>query len=234
MKKKSKISVDKVKKDYNDIATEWDLSRYRPSMLKLKMIEGIEKDMKILDLGCGNGLMTPFILEKGAFYFGIDISEKLIEIAEKKYSNEIKDDSVQFLVGDVTEENPFDFKFDFIISYAVLHHIPTQELREKYFMQIKNSLKKNGKVKIIVWNLMSNWNNKRFSIDSKLNKDNDFLIPWKATSGKVVDRYVHQFSKEELYGLAANCGFKNIEIEYYNRAGDITENGEEIVLELEA
>ena len=44
---------------------------------------------------------------------------------------------------------------------------------------------------------------------------------------------MHQFSREELLLLAKNAGFKNIKIDFFNRAGELTENGEEMVLEME-
>ena len=190
---------------------------------------------RVLDLGCGNALMLPFILEKGAFYIGLDISEKMVEISKEKYRKEIEQEQVKFFVGQATELPFQDGEFDFLISFAVLHHLPSTELREKYFQEIKRVCKKNAKVKISVWNLLSEWPNNRFGIEDQLagKKSGDIVVPWKATSGKVIERYLYQFSKEELLSLAEIAGFRNIKIYYSNRAGERKEDVEELVLEME-
>ena len=122
-----------------------------------------------------------------------------------------------------------------MISFAVLHHIPSKKLQEKFFREIKRVSKPDAKVKIIVWNLYNEWTNKRFDIENKLKGKNsgEVFIPWKATQGKIVNRFIYQFSKEELLSLAKNAGFKNIKIDFFNRAGKRIKNGEEMVLEME-
>ena len=227
--------IEKTRDDYDLIAKEWDLSRNRASQIKINLISDIKDGYKVLDVGCGNALMLPFVLEKGAFYSGLDISEKLIEIARKKYSKEVEQEKAELVVGSAIELPFQDEKFDFVISFAVLHHIPSKELQEKFFKEIKRVSKPNAKVKIIVWNLLSNWANKRFNVESQLKgeKSGDVTVPWKATHGEIISRFVHQFSKEELLSFAEDAGFKNIEIDFFTRAGEKTKNGEEMVLEME-
>lgn len=227
--------MEKIRDDYDLIAKEWDLSRNRASKLKTNLISEIKEGDKVLDVGCGNALMLPFILDKGAYYAGIDISEKLIKIASEKYTEEIKQGKAELVIGRA-DNLPFkDNEFDFVISFAVFHHIPSEELQEKFFQEIKRVSKPNAKIKIIVWNLLSDWANKRFNIEGQLagKKSGDVIIPWKATQGKIVNRFVHQFSKEELLSFTKDTGFKNIKIDFFTRAGEQKENGEEIVLEMD-
>ena len=228
--------IEKVRDDYDLIAKEWDLSRNRASKLKIDLISDIKSGYEVLDIGCGNALMLPFVLKKGAFYSGLDISESLIEIARKKYLKEVEQEKAELVVGQATNSFFKDNEFDFVISFSVLHHIPSEKLRKKFFEEIKRVSKSNAKVKIIVWNLLSDWANKRFNIKDQLDgKENgDVLIPWKATQGKVIDRYYYQFSQKELLSLTKDMGFENIEINFFNRAGKQKENGEEMVLEMES
>jgi len=227
--------IEKTRDDYDLIAKEWDLSRNRASQIKINLISGIKPENKVLDIGCGNALILPFISEKGAFYSGLDISEKLVEIARKKYSKEVEQKKAELVVGQATDLPFKNNEFDFVISFAVLHHIPSEKLRKKFFEEIKRVSKSNAKIKIIVWNLLNDWANERFNIKSQLNgkQNGDMLIPWKATQGETVNRYYYQFSKKELLSLAKDIGFKNIEINFFNRAGGKTKNGEEMVLEME-
>lgn len=226
--------IEKVKDDYNLIAKEWDLSRNRPSQLKLNLIGEIEADTEVLDIGCGNGLVFPYIFEKGAYYVGVDIAENLVEIAQERYFEQIENGRAKFIVGDATDLPVKDNEFDFIISFAVLHHIPSEELRKKFFDEIQRVLRPNGKVKITVWNLMNEWARERFDVSSQLGGKNsgDAVIPWRGTRGELVNRFIHQFSKEELSALADNSGFKEIRIDYFTRNGEEADNGEEIVLEM--
>lgn len=230
----SRKIVEKIRDDYNLIAKEWDMSRNRPSQLKLNLLREVGADMAVLDVGCGNGMMSPYILEKGAFYFGLDISEELIEIARARYSKDIKKGKATFIIGEASELPLQDEEFDFVISFAVLHHIPSGELRKKFFDEIFRVLRPGGKVKITVWNLLNDWARERFEIGAQLagKTSGDVQVPWRGTKGKNINRYVHQFSAEELRVLAESGGFSDIKIEYFNRAGERTENGEELVLEM--
>ena len=50
---------------------------------------------KLLDIGCGSGVLAPYIAERGADYTGIDISPKLIATAKRHHKGKGK-----FKVGD--------------------------------------------------------------------------------------------------------------------------------------
>ena len=47
----------------------------------------IKKEEKILDVGCGQGVLYPHVKKSGGVYYGIDISEKMIQMAKKKFPN---------------------------------------------------------------------------------------------------------------------------------------------------
>lgn len=230
----AKKIVEKVKDDYDLIAHEWDLSRSRPSQLKLDLIDGIREDALVLDIGCGNAVMLPFILKKGAYYRGVDISEKLIGIARERYARDIKDGKADFSVGEATELPFRDEEFDTVISFAVLHHIPSPELWKKFFSEMRRVLRPHGKAMLTVWNLLNDWAEERFETGAQLEKaeDGNVMVPWRGTPGCLINRFVHQFSKGELIALAEEAGFIIVEVENYDRAGNRTSNGEEIVIEL--
>jgi SAM-dependent methyltransferase len=120
------------------------------------------------------------------------------------------------------------------ISFAVLHHLPSAPLRRKFFGEIRRILRPHGRVKITVWNLFNGWAKEKFDVGAQLEGRpfGDLYIPWKGTQGMIVNRYVHQFSEEELRDLASEAGFSDIVIGYYDRAGEKKENGEEMVLEM--
>ena len=231
--------IKEVKEQYNSIATEWHSSRPHPSGIKVEQIKRLKKGQKVLDLGCGNGLVTGEIIKRGVKYYGLDVSNGLIKIARQKYKQEIKAGLAEFKIGNACKKLPYQNNFfDAAISFAVLHHIPGSENRLKFLQELRRVLKPGGWASIIVWNLLNDWPRKRYGIEEQIKKpnlnldQNDFLVGWKATPGKNVKRYIHSFADKELKDLAKDVGFSKITIGYFNRAGERIKNGEELVLNL--
>ncbi len=208
----------KTKKDYNLIGEDFANKRSfepRPSIknLILKYFR-IYHQIRILDWGCGHGRYYP--LFKQAQYYGVDVSEKLIEIAKNKYPN------ANFLINPSFISLPFnnDF-FDYVICLATLHHIPSVQYRMAFAKEIYRTLKPNGMAIITVWDLTLSHLLKKlkfrrifFVIKSLMQKicrgvpleKGGVLIPW----GKQCERYFHRFSKKELETLFKKNGFQII------------------------
>ena len=167
-KKKALQIIRETRQNYNVIAKEWNVSRQSPSGIKMAQIRQLKKDMTVLDVGCGNGFLAPLVMARGANYVGLDLSEKLIAIAKKKYKKEIQA-GAKFLIGDMVSRLSFrNETFDRIFSFAAFHHIPSNELRLKALREMFRVLKKKGQVVIIVWNLRNKWSNERFNIEFQL------------------------------------------------------------------
>jgi len=91
---------------------------------------------KVLEVGCGNGRDAQEILKHTDNYLGMDVSEKLIELAKQKVPHG------QFIVADV-EEYVFPDEFDIIFAFASLIHVPKESL-QKIFKEIFASLNQGG------------------------------------------------------------------------------------------
>jgi trans-aconitate methyltransferase len=76
---------------------------------------------RILDLGCGTGMLTAEIAACGAHVVGVDRSAEMIDEARKKFP------AIQFEVCDA-RALPFSDEFDAVFSNAALHWIPEAEL----------------------------------------------------------------------------------------------------------
>lgn len=94
----------------------------------------VEEGQKILDLGCGTGVLTNELSKNGADVIGTDLSKNMIDKAKSNYPN------LTFQVEDATKL-PFENYFDTVFSNAVFHWIPNQE---KLLHSVCNSLKNNG------------------------------------------------------------------------------------------
>ncbi|MEK7627570.1 MAG: methyltransferase domain-containing protein [Patescibacteria group bacterium] len=205
----AKKILEDTRRNYNLIADDFSRTRRNlwPELSFLK--EYIKNGDKILDLGCGNGRLVELLKDRDIEYTGVDNSERLIELARYKYSA----DKIKFIVTDGFNLPFPDNYFDKIFSVAVLHHIPSRELRLKFLSEMRRVLKKDGIAVFMVWNL---WQRKgiKFQIKYFLLKIlglsrldfKDVLMPYKVKNARIL-RYYHAFTKKELSNLFLKAGF---------------------------
>lgn len=208
-RKTAKKILQKVKKDYNKIASEFDQTRKRDWEEFEKLLPYLKDNQKMVDLGCGNGRFFRFLKKhKKIKYTGIDISENLLKEAKKAFPK------AKFISGDLLDI-PIKEKVDTVVSIASLHHIPSKKLRQKAVKEMGGILKKDGILMIMVWNLFQPkykkyiWKARIKSLLSLGKYDmRDTFIPWGKTG---VDRYYYAFESEELKNLLIRNGFEVLE-----------------------
>ena len=79
----------------------------------------ITPEMKVLDLGCGIGVTTECIHQKGANVVGLDLSAKAIEYARKHSKANYRCGSIFF--------ERFYYKFDCVVMADVLEHVKLEQ-----------------------------------------------------------------------------------------------------------
>jgi SAM-dependent methyltransferase len=90
--------------------------------------------MKVLDAGCGEGVLSVMMAKKGAFVTGCDISRPNIENC-KKYAKE-NNVEIEFLTSDL-EKLPFEEgAFDMVVSSHVLEHLPSFDVGLNEVMRV--------------------------------------------------------------------------------------------------
>ena len=97
----------------------------RQKML-LAILEKLPEDLKgtrILDAGCGTGILSRMLDERGAEVVGVDISDKLIEVAKNRSS---LNKNIEYFAGDMKEQS-FGH-FDYIIAMDSLIHYSTEDV----------------------------------------------------------------------------------------------------------
>ena len=150
------INNDEINK-FNKIADEWwnpegkfkPLHKFNPTRIKYikkNIIDHFKNNkknnplngLKILDIGCGGGLLSEPFARMGANVTGIDASDKNIKVAKihaKKSNLKIN------YICSTPENLSYDKKFDVILNMEVVEHV--QDLN--FFMkQSAKFLKKNG------------------------------------------------------------------------------------------
>lgn len=129
--------------DYRRWYSTWDLQRNywtivgpttkeeyeRLSKVKLKLLVdlGLTPDAKLLDVGCGTGLLTAalhddFLGERGV-YCGADISPDAVAFCRSRFSRP----NFSFHVSEMTKLPMLADRFDFIVFYSVFTHTYPRE-----------------------------------------------------------------------------------------------------------
>lgn len=116
----------------------------------------------ILDIGCGTGDHSVFF--QNASYTGIDIEEKYIDYARKKYKGE-------FLVGDAVNLPFPDASFDKVVIIAVLHHL-NDETASRVLREAKRVLKPEGRM-LVMEDIQSEENSFLTRLIHRLDKGDD-------------------------------------------------------------
>ena len=105
---------NKEKWDSRDYDSKYEfVSRYGQELLTL--LDAGKKE-RILDLGCGTGVLTHLISLSAGEVIGLDKSIDMIQSARIKYPN------IEFMQGDAANFD-FDESFDAIFSNAALHWV---------------------------------------------------------------------------------------------------------------
>ena len=118
-----------VYKDYEVIAEWFDEHRSRELFEKPYLdtvISYLKPGAKILDLGCGMGQpIAQYFIEQGFNLVGVDGSEKLIALAQKRFP------SATWIVEDMRKIN-LSQKFDCIVVWHSLFHLPAEDQRKMF------------------------------------------------------------------------------------------------------
>lgn len=201
----------KTKEDYNLLAEDYARTRaFIPEDIRSLGEYALPRET-ILDMGCANGRLFEVFQGKEIDFLGIDASEKLIEIARKKYPQ------AKFLIANALSLPLPDNHFDKVYSISVIHNIPSKEFQLQYLKEALRVLKPGGLLILRVWDFWQRKEGIKLFIKYALLKligrskldFKDVFLPWKNDKGKAVaQRYFHCFTKREIENLAKKAGFK--------------------------
>lgn len=173
---------------YNDIASHFSQTRYKPWPIVEKFLMG-QKDYSIgIDVGCGNGKYLG--VNPKLFMIGTDRSEGLIECAHGLNSN------YNVGISDGLSLPHPDNKFDFAISIAVIHHFSTPERRIEAIKHILSKVKSGGEALIYCWALEQETSRRGY----KEGDDQDILVPWVLQDKKKKEKKEPRRRKKQTKG----------------------------------
>ena len=154
-----------------------------------------------MEIGCGTGKNTEWLLTKGHKITAVDLSEEMLSIARKK----IPTNNVQFLKVDINQDWAFTTeKFDLIVCSLVLEHI---ENIDCIFKLISEHLTKNGIVYIGELHPFKQYSGSKASFENEKGK-------------QTVTVFTHHIS--EFTSSAKQYGLTISEVKEYFDDGDTT------------
>lgn len=201
----AQVIAERTRETYDRVAREFSKSRSRFWEELIFLAEHVKDGDRVLDIGCGSGRFYPLVEDRHGRYTGIDYSGSLINEARRHHGR------AEFLLGDATKLPFADNTFDIAYSFAVIHHIPGNELRRQFVREAARVLRPGGTFILSAWQL---WNMRHvgrifltaFQSLSRLSPldPGDVVL----TFGKNKEpRYMHAFTSRGLAGLLRNEGF---------------------------
>tara|TARA_B100001564_G_scaffold159368_1_gene133961 strand:+ start:1878 stop:2510 length:633 start_codon:yes stop_codon:yes gene_type:complete len=134
--------VEKIKDNYNSWAYQYDINVNPTRDLdNIATIESLSKIdfSNVLELGCGTGKNTQWLITKADKIVGLDFSKNMLNIARKK----IQSKKVTFINTNLNQEWPVnDNSFDLVTINLTLEHI---EKLDHIFYSLYNKLIPGGK-----------------------------------------------------------------------------------------
>ncbi|GAB1418396.1 hypothetical protein MASR2M12_11610 [Bacteroidales bacterium] len=193
-----------VEEAYKHWSTQYDTNQNKTRDLEAISLRETLNDIKFencLEIGCGTGKNTEWLLAKGQKITAIDLSEEMLTIAREKISN----DNVQFLKVDINQDWTFTTeKFDLVVCSLVLEHI---ENINRIFKLISEHLTKNGTVYIGELHPFKQYSGSKASFENEEGK-------------QTVTVFTHHIS--EFTSLAKQNGLTISEVKEYFDDGNTT------------
>ena len=123
---------------FNPIRIEYILDEITKHFKIKKKKKFLLENLKILDIGCGGGLISEPMSRLGGSVTGIDASEKNIKVAYlHSKENNLQIDYLHKSPEQLKEKE----KFDIILNLEIVEHVENLDL---YLKSCKDLLKKNG------------------------------------------------------------------------------------------
>lgn len=118
--RKDCMDINEITEYFNRAAEKWDDEMIKDDTVIQKILDcaNVKSGAVVLDAACGTGVLVPYLLHRnvGKIY-EVDISQKMLEICQRKYSC----GPIEFVNTDASEYHTAQ-RFDCIIIYNALPH----------------------------------------------------------------------------------------------------------------
>lgn len=179
-----------LKSTYNKIAKEWTKDHEGQAWWTEGVNEYVsllKPGFSILDVGCGSGLKSKYLIEKGFKVTGIDFSEEMIKLCNENVP------AGKFFVKDIAQPLELNTVSDGVFAQAILLHIPKKKI-SGVLANILEPLKTGGYLYVAVKEQPAN------KPDEEILKENDY--------GYKYERFFSYFTLDELKNILNRNGMQ--------------------------
>lgn len=184
-----------------------------------RLLNRFSSEDRFLDLGCGNGELAREMDRRGyqGTYVGLDFSPGLLDVARESSFRNLQSN---FITADLTSPDWESIipnqHFDIVLAFAVLHHLPGDDLRQLFLHNVLAHTEPMGHFFHSEWQFLrserlrsriQSWDN--IGLSESDVEPGDYLLDWRR--GGYGLRYVHHFTEDELADLATRTGFTVLE-----------------------
>ena len=181
---------------FNPIRIEYILDKVSKHFKINRNMNLFLKDLEILDIGCGGGLISEPMARLGANVTGIDAAEKNIKVASlHSEKNNLKIKYFQSSPEKIEEKE----KFDIILNLEIVEHVDDLNL---YLSSCQKLLKKNGL-------MFTATINRTFTSYVKAIVGAEYILRWLPIGTHDWNKFI---KPEELQKKLADLKFKNEDV----------------------
>lgn len=157
--------------------------------------EALTEDARVLDLGCGHGRFAGFLARHGrrVRYLGVDTSLPLLA----KGAATFRESQRARLCGDLLSALADGVRFDLVVAFGLLHHIPGFDAREQLVTELAGRTGDGGTLVVTLWSPDRKRRQRAAAVVG--GESGDVLLPWGEGEAS---RYCHFFEDDEVTALA--------------------------------
>ena len=171
---------------------------------ELQEHDGLDSNMLVADVGCGNGKYLRCI-PSSMTAVGTDISANLL-----KQSKQLGTHKHDLFVADGLSLPFRDELFDVCLCIAVFHHISTKKRRISLAKELLRIVRPGGRVLVYAWA----FEQAEDEVGARKFPQQDCFVPWHLANDKnssqkeeeILQRYCHVFTEGELESLFQEAG----------------------------
>ncbi len=215
---------------YAEHAGDFAATRRRIQPGVRRVLQMLPAGGRWLDLGCGSGALAGEWIRAGRTgeYHGLDFSPGLLQEARSMLEMELLPPGlkVHFTLVDLADPDwlraaGLGEKYDGLLAFAFLHHIPSTSARLALLRQARGLIPGGAWFALSVWQFQHSprlmarvqpWES--VGVDARYLDEGDTLLDWRqpgSKDGQTGLRYVHLFTRAELAALADQTGFTLLE-----------------------
>jgi ubiquinone/menaquinone biosynthesis C-methylase UbiE len=174
---------------YDRWSRVWDLARYTNRSIYATALELLNaRHERVLDVGCGTGLMSAKLAASGRRVVGVDLSSAMIERARHRYCP-----GATFRRGDAENLPGMDGEFDAVVNLISFHHYPNPARAAGEFRRV---LRPGGRLVLVAFDR----NSRYIALTQRTNR-------WM----KTIAGTSWQKTNAEVTSLLQDAGFTRIE-----------------------